>query len=534
MKLKSILKYVATSASVFTTVVILLLIVLAVQAIVWGLFIIFMDEGFEQRPAKVEDPNMRVSRSDKKFLPDGTVHLISVVEQKGRQELWRERIYDVNDKLLWEGIRNYQPYKYLTWAEYPNQSITEGWMREMGMITPEFSQAFEIPVSSQGQTNEVWRYEPQKELFVGYEIKGNKIGYIGAGGFTESKSQAMPFGKFKLCTGWVPQDSFSPTFLWQTDKRIYQINFEERKVALLCASVDGEITNISMKNWGASAAGKTETAEIEYRPMICFRLGEERYHLILREPQQELTVTLPLRRQGASFTATRQGIFFCQRTNDANPPVTYEQSPVLWTKYWDDYGKKPHKRGIELYRVENDGRILLVNRFEWIKPADYSVQEVDLLWRSKQHLTIVSPPVYDLCWYLGMDKIARTKEEKSVVTDTFAQLVEWWRPEKAALNWALSIALMGFTLWHGWVRRTSWTRLVFWIVFTGLFNVAGMLTYWALNHTPIIKCPLCGKSRGLERSDCVRCGLELPRPERRKPDLILNPNPVRGNSSFTI
>ena len=526
MRLKSVLKYIATPASVFTTLVMLLLIVLLVQAIVWGLLITFMNEGFEQRPAKVEDPNMRVSRSDKKFLPDGTVHLISAVEQKGRQELWRERIYDVNDKLLWEGIRNDRPYKYLTWAEYPNQSITEGWMREMGMITPEFSQVLEIPVSSQDRTIEAWRYEPQKQWFVGYEIKGNKIGYIGAGGFTESKSQTMPFGKFKLCTGWVPQDSFNPTFCWQTDKRIYQINFEERKVDLLFESTDGEITGISMKNWNVSDAVKSGDANTECRPMICCWIGKNgKCHLILRQPQQELTVTIPNHRQGASFTTTRQGIFFSQGISDANPPVTYEQSPVLWTKYWDDYRKKPHKRGIELYRVENDGRILHVNRFEWIKPVDHSVQEqeIDLQWRIKRHLAIVSPPAYDLVWYSGVDRIAQSKAEKNVVTYLFAQLVEWWRPEKAAVNWALSIVLMAFTLWHGWARRTSWVKLVFWIVFTGLFSVAGMLTYWALNHTPIIKCPLCGKSRGLERSDCVRCGLELPRPERRKLDLILNP-----------
>ncbi|MCX5634445.1 MAG: hypothetical protein NTW55_01190 [Planctomycetota bacterium] len=523
MKLKSVLKYVAMPAGVFSTLAVLLLIVLAVQGIVWGLLITFMNEGFEQHPAKVEDPNTRVSRSDKKFLPDGTVHLISVVEQKGRQELWRERIYDVNDNLLWEGIRKDRPYKYLTWAEYPNQSITESWMRELGMITPEFSQALEIPVSLDGRTIEAWRYDPQRQRFVGYEIKGNKIGYLGTGGFTETKSQVMPFGKFKLFTGWVPKDSFSPTLFWQTDKRIYQINFEGRKVDLLFEIADGEIANIRMKNWGASATGKTETAEIEYRPMIYCRLGGEGdYHLILREPQQELTVTIPNQRQGASFTATRQGIFFSQGISDANPPATYEQSPEIWTKYWNDYRKKTHKRGIELYRVENDGRILLVNRFEWIKPADYSVPEVDLSWRSKRHLTIISPPAYDLCWYLGMDKVARLQAEKTVVTDVFAQLLEWWRPGKAAVNWVLSIALMGFTLWHGWARRTSWVKLVFWIVFAGLFSLAGFLTYWALNHTPVIKCPLCGKSRGLERINCARCGLELPRPERRKLDLILN------------
>jgi hypothetical protein len=79
-----------------------------------------------------------------------------------------------------------------------------------------------------------------------------------------------------------------------------------------------------------------------------------------------------------------------------------------------------------------------------------------------------------------------------------------------------------FAFWHGWSRRTSWIRFIFWLVFVGLFNLAGLLTYLALNHTVVIKCPVCGKRRGLQIENCIRCKVKLPVPEKRELDLILS------------
>jgi DNA-directed RNA polymerase subunit RPC12/RpoP len=82
--------------------------------------------------------------------------------------------------------------------------------------------------------------------------------------------------------------------------------------------------------------------------------------------------------------------------------------------------------------------------------------------------------------------------------------------------------MVGIAFLHGWPRRTSWGKLIFWLAFTLVFNLAGLLTYLALNHTTVIKCPVCGRRRGLIQVNCVRCGAELPIPERRKTDLIFN------------
>jgi hypothetical protein len=293
---------------------------------------------------------------------------------------------------------------------------------------------------------------------------------------------------------------------------------------LLFDSADGEIKDFSMKNWDSPASKKIEPNEIEYRPMVCFRTGDNGpYHLILHDPQQELTVTVPHLRQETRFTATKNEIFVYQTTSDFNPPVTYEQSPKIWSEYCQEYYKKPHKNGIELYKVEPDGKLQLVNQFEWIRPAQRFGE--DLSWRIKGYFTIISPPAYNLLWHLGMCKVARSQVAKgeNVVIDAFAELLNWWRPEHRTVNWLLSIVLMGLALWHGLPRRTSWARLIFWLVFVGLFNVAGLLTCWALNHTPVIKCHICGKLRGIGRIDCAHCGAQLPKPEHGKLDLILNP-----------
>ena len=63
---------------------------------------------------------------------------------------------------------------------------------------------------------------------------------------------------------------------------------------------------------------------------------------------------------------------------------------------------------------------------------------------------------------------------------------------------------------------------IFWLVFVGLFNLAGLLTYLALNHTPVIKCPVCGNRRGLGQAQCVRCLSDLPAPKPGKLDLIFD------------
>jgi hypothetical protein len=103
------------------------------------------------------------------------------------------------------------------------------------------------------------------------------------------------------------------------------------------------------------------------------------------------------------------------------------------------------------------------------------------------------------------------------------QFLLWFGPLNGPANWAISALMMGFVFWHGWPRRTSNAKLIFWLVFVGLLNLAGLLTYLALNHTAVIKCPACGWHRGLAQSDCIRCHASLPAPKPRELDRTFRP-----------
>jgi hypothetical protein len=129
--------------------------------------------------------------------------------------------------------------------------------------------------------------------------------------------------------------------------------------------------------------------------------------------------------------------------------------------------------------------------------------------------------VFNLLWELFGDGLYELRDKGMGVMQGYAFIITELRPLYNSLNYVLSAAMMAFALWHGWPRRTSKSKLILWLIIVGAFNLAGLLTYLGLNHTPVIKCTTCGKKRGLERFNCIRCGNTLPAPQRRPTDLIL-------------
>jgi hypothetical protein len=77
---------------------------------------------------------------------------------------------------------------------------------------------------------------------------------------------------------------------------------------------------------------------------------------------------------------------------------------------------------------------------------------------------------------------------------------------------------------HAWPRRTHWAALTGWMILVAAFNLAGLLTYLALNHTAVIRCPSCNKRRGLTRPNCPACRQPLPTPPPRDCDRTLLPS----------
>ena len=94
------------------------------------------------------------------------------------------------------------------------------------------------------------------------------------------------------------------------------------------------------------------------------------------------------------------------------------------------------------------------------------------------------------------------------------------RPTDMTITLIVCLASLGAACLHGWARRTSWAKFTFWLVFVAAFNVAGLLTYLALNHTVVIRCPACGRRRNLQTPTCNACNNPLPAPSPRDVDLV--------------
>jgi len=256
--------------------------------------------------------------------------------------------------------------------------------------------------------------------------------------------------------------------------------------------------------------------------MLHCRTEDGRDHLIMRDPDQKLIVSAPedWPSESVALTATTEGIFLQHRDGERmHARAAYKESWKLYEKWVQDHKGKELKEWVELHKVDSSGNLHVLNRFEWTGPAPVvGVHKRTVFLRS---VASVSSPLYDLIWY-PLDKGYLPNWRENEMLAGFVRMISELRPGGSVLNWLLGAAMVGFAFWHGWPRRTSWPRFAFWLVLTGVFNIAGFLSYLALNHTPIIKCPICGKRRGLQSSACVRCGKELPRPEPRDSDLILD------------
>ena len=533
MEFKYVSKNIAGAGKVFITVMIVLIAVTVIQLIAAetiGMFVHTQHPAETKSEPQLTDEEKRLDRiagSSKEFLSDGTIHLVGGPRFKPGQvsQPGTVQIYDANDNLLWEGPNDQRPYKYLLWAEalsVYDEAFRASEMKKMQMIGLLFSRTIEVPVGSVNNTRQVWRYCPGKECFEGYAIAGGeRIGYISATGFTDSKSKAKPLGEFRLFTAWTPRDSSSPTLLWQTNRRVYQINFEKQQVELLFESPNSDIEEIYLHAWKDLRPGAEGYIDTEkYQPLIVCITEDGTHHLILREPDQQLSFGGPR----CSVTVTRQGIYALRNSADAVPPPPIGASEALLKDWFEQYRNKPQKKWTELYKVSNDGGLELVNRYEWTSPASRRRAQTESVTSALRFVTHFSPALYNLALRLTTRGFWAYVDRSASQGDSLwgiLQAIVYLRPLNNTVNLTLSALMMGFVFWHGLPRRTSNARFAFWLVFVGLFNLTALLTYLAMNYTAAIRCPVCGRRRGLAQSDCVRCMAPLPAPKPRDLDLIL-------------
>ena len=523
MDAKDPIHYTARAARVFMATLLVLLLVAFAQAITFELTSVF----WTVTPAPSKEPKQgltpeqartqRIIGAKKEFLPDGTLHLVTYASDAPTGQ---EQVYDVNDTLLWDGPTS-EPYIYLSWAQaIRNDVFTSERMRHLQQFAE--PQTLEIPVATPDELLEIWRYDSWADCFVGHSLEGGRVGYLSAAGWTDSKAEVRPFGRFQSFQVWWPDDSQSPTLLWQTEQCIYEIHFASRQAERILESPQGKIEYVAMnpsyRFWQVSAETMART-----RPLLHCRTKDEVHHLILKSPDQTITVATPTEWQQwygnhCEFAATKEGVFL-RRTWLEYPARPARGNP----DWWIEFRRTPKKQSVELYRVDETGHLDPVNRYNWTLPGDPgAIRYVESRSNVKRFVTAFSPLLADLLWLPFPAGFWQSLYQRSDFAREFIQVVEQMRPHYSIWSWLVTAAMLALTFWHGRPRRTSWDRLVFWLVFVALLNVAGFLVYWALNHTPIIACPACGKRRGLDRIDCVHCRAALPTPQHGQLDLIFS------------
>ncbi len=532
MKTKSPIRYIAQSAKVLmATLLILAVIVFAQFSVieigrtVWATTPAPPSQEPQKELTEEEQRIQRIQHARKEFLPDGTLHLVTKIGRPRWQPQHtpdpptaQEQVYDVNDRLLWEGPTKEIPYDYLAWARrIGRDDFTAEQMRRTQVVAPDTSRTLEIPVATADERLETWRYDRWSDCFIGYDLKSGKLGCLGATGPTDSESDVRPFGSFRDFLAWWPPDSSSPRLLWQTEQRIYQINFERQQVELIFESPDSDITDLRISRWDAYRP-EGSAASPENRPLLHCRTRDGAYHVISRDPDQSVTVRVPDEWKQwmgiyCQFAATEQDLFLRRDWTEYPARPAYAGS-----KWRTEYLRTTKTWWVELYRVSATGALDLVNRYRWTVPGESrsiaSAASRDPRSYVQPYVTAFSGLAYDLTWTALRDRAGTS---------------EWWhygqflyelRPRYRVGSWLVMAALLILTFLHARARCTSKAAFIFWLVFVALLNLAGFLVYWALNHTPLITCSACRKHRGLTQTNCVRCQAPLPPPEHGKLDLV--------------
>jgi hypothetical protein len=498
-------------------------------------------ESPEPKLTEAQKQPKRIAKAGKAFLPDGTLHLFETTH--GPMDSRTVEVRDVNYNLLWSGPAGDLPYQHL-----PSQVMREPYTFDPKSIQPGGKNApllsrrpIIIPVApAMGTVPEYWRYKPDHRFFIGFDDDDKRMGYLGSNGFAQSRKGVQPFEEPKRMASWCPENSYSPILLWQTIRRLYRVDFGNRTLDIIFDAGDQQIDKVLLHNWpGVIMHHRSETDSTYPRPVLYVRTKDGLHHIMLRDPNERLTVKTP-EEWGSAFgtiTATKNKVFLRHTGREGNRDRNDRSNGEQWP---EKYGYKPYKKWLELYEIDAKGNLKLVNRFEWTDFRQRRDRVLSQEWKgfvnrrrkTLRYTKAVSPPFYDLTCPALYEKTGDSYYSEKVTEFLILHLVNadpyFGYEDKqhyfpgSPLNWILSLLMACGALLHAWPRRTSRANLVFWLILVGLFNLAGLLTYLALNHTPVIKCPACGKRRGLESLDCVRCGAELPWPEPTGDELIFD------------
>lgn len=439
-------------------------------------------------------------------------------------------VSDLNGKVLFEGLGRDLPFKYITWVEslryQSNDPRTSYYfMNEIGV---EFSRWLRIPVIKFGPVrssdnnryiDQYWRYMPEKEIFVGYDSSGRCVGYAGANGIQQTPEKAESLGLVQFMLAWWPLHSRSPMLLWVTEDKLYQLNFSKKSVETIFEMGRQKITMLSMGNGKPIELGSDPTKIIDFTTVDGTR------RIISYDKGKKIITKLSAGSSIGGTIGSDDGKLFLRKRgaegDDVRPAIGKQEQ---WKQWMEKYRYRPYKRWEDIYEITPAGKTRLLKHYEWMAPVGKRwIQTASLKSKVRKKVMAVSTPLYSLVWWYYYHENKRTQWGKMSKNEReFVRILGELTPRVVWTNLILSLLMVGLALWHGWARRTSWAKFTFWMLFVAAFNLAGLLTYLAINHTVTIRCPVCDKKRSLQRQSCRACNAPLPEPKRRDVDLILS------------
>ncbi|MBW8035763.1 MAG: hypothetical protein FVQ79_09080 [Planctomycetes bacterium] len=233
MTLKNITKYIAKPSKIFTTAVIILFAIFIVQLFTIQMHNMMHAKAWEKASKQTaKEPKKELTEKEKKleimtsskkeFLSDGTIFYTK--QKTKKKDL---KIYDADVNMVWKGRKKNNPYDFILWPEKILDSRRYNNLHHYKTISPELSRSIQVPVRTKEKIPQIWRYNWDKGYFKGFAPDGKILGYLGSAGFTQKRSNATPLGTLEGYRAWCPEDSYSPTLLWLTKRKVYQINFEK-------------------------------------------------------------------------------------------------------------------------------------------------------------------------------------------------------------------------------------------------------------------------------------------------------------------
>jgi hypothetical protein len=511
---KTVIKWIRP-VQLVTTLAVCMILVLICQVIVLEISQSQARRIFERRRSR----SVAVSEADRtqrEFLFDGTVVLVrqTMDPTTGRvKAIW---VAEPNNHTLYDGPPDQNPYALISWGREGAQSSQANTpLREMNRycgLLAGFSRVVCVrTVAPDLQHSVTWVYEPDLGAFAGYNLDGHVVGYLGGQGLDLRRQETHPLDKGLSLIRLKRPDSANLLGLWVATHSVYLIDFDAVTVTQVFHSNDGSIQWARANHWDDSNTSP-------YLPSVTIVMEDGRTSVYLPDSHKLIPLATPSDPlwQSSPVLATQRGLYL-RRDRIVGAPSYRDREAYL--QWWQQNRNQPLHRIMQLLQVQDNGDLKPISSFEWTQPtrADASALS-QARWESRINYAIgvVSPlPIR----YIP-DQFKHPRGRYQYLRFLIEPFIS--APIYVPANLVATLALAALTFVHARPRRTGWGGLVFWLVLVLVLNLAGFLTYLALNHTPVIRCPACGRCRGLMRPDCPACQALPPPPKARTTDLILS------------